>query len=94
MQYQQPQLQIPNNATPMGAPLCPQLPTQPNPNPNNKEVKQFETSSMLAYSISPLSYNDLHLRPGRVVEPIIIEDVPSSVNKEGMNQRFGNSFSS
>ena len=77
----------------MGAPLYPQLPAQPNPNPNNKEVLQFETSSMPTYSISPLSCNDLHLRLGRVVEPIVIEDVPSSMTDEGMNPRFENSFS-
>ena len=45
----------------MGAPLDPELPSKPNPNPNNKEVQQFETSSMPSYSISPLSSNDLHL---------------------------------
>ena len=28
------------------------------------------------------------------MEPIVIEDVPSSVTNEGMNPQFGNSFSS
>ena len=78
----------------MGAPLYPQLPAQPNPNPNNKEVQQFETSSMPYYSISPLSCNDLHLQSGRVVEPVVMEDVPFSMNEDGTNQQFGNSFSS
>ena len=26
----------------MGVPILPQQPTQPNPNPNNKEVQKFE----------------------------------------------------
>ena len=76
----------------MGAPLHPRLPAQPNPNPHNKAVQQFKTSSMPSYYISPLSCNDLHLRPGRAVEPIIIEDVPSSVIDKGLNPQFGNSF--
>ena len=76
----------------MGAPLCPQFPTQSNPNPNNKVVQQFKISSMPSYSISPLPCNNLNLRSGRVVEPIVIEDVPSSMTDEGMNLQFGNSF--
>ena len=78
----------------MGAPLRPQFPAQPNPNPNNKAMQQFEISSMPEYSISPLPCNNLHLRLGRVVEPIVIEDFPSSVNDEGMNPPFQNSFNS
>ena len=54
-------MKLPNNVTQMGVPLRRQLPSQPNPNPNNKAVQQFKTSSMLDYSISPLSCNDLHL---------------------------------
>ena len=78
----------------MGALLRPQFPAQPNPNPNNKAMQQFEISSMPEYSISPLPCNNLHLRLGRVVEPILIKDVPSSMTNEGMNPPFGNSFSS
>ena len=63
----------------MGAPLHPQFPTQPNPNPNNKVVQQFEISNMPAFSITPIQCNEL-LR--RVVEPIVIEDVPSRVSEE------------
>ena len=48
---------------------------------------------MPTYSIPPLPCNNLHLRSGRVVKPIIIEDVPSSITDEGMNPSFGNSFS-
>ena len=64
--------------------IRPQLPAQPNPNPNNKIVHQFETINMPAYSLTPVC-NDIHLRSGKVVEPLIIEDVPSPVQEEGVN---------
>ena len=86
-------MQLPNNVAQMGAPLCPELPAQPNPNPNNKEVKQFETSNMAAYSISHPSCNELHLWLGRLVEPIATKDVPSLMITKSMNQQFENSFS-
>ena len=60
-QFQQPKMQLPNNVAQMGAPLRPQLPARANPNPNNKEVQQFENSNMVAYSISHPSCNELHL---------------------------------
>ena len=62
-----------------------QLPTQPNPNPNNKTVYQFETVNMHVYSLTPVPCNDIHLRPGKIVNPVIIEDVPTSVHEEGVN---------
>ena len=68
--------------------IRPQLPAQPNPNPNNKVFHQFETVNMPAYSINPIPCNDIRLRSGRVVEPFIIEDVPSSVHEEGMNPQY------
>ena len=40
---------------------------------------------MPAYSLSPVPCNDIHLRSGKIVEPVIIEDVPHSVHEEGMN---------
>ena len=76
----------------MNAPPRPQLPAQPITNPNNKVVHQFETHNMSAYSISQFPYNDIHLRSGRVVEPIVIEDVPSSMNEARMNKQFENSI--
>ena len=66
-------------------PIRSQLLAQPNPNPNNKAVHQFETVNMPSYSITPMPCNDIHLRSGKVVKPLIIEDVPSSVHEEGMN---------
>ena len=66
-------------------PIRPQIPAQPNPKPNNKAVHQFETVNMPAYSLTPVPYNDIRLRSGNVVEPLIIEDVPSPVHEEGVN---------
>ena len=41
--------------------IRPQLPSQPNPNPNNKAVHQFETTNMISYSITPIPCNDIRL---------------------------------
>ena len=68
--------------------IRPQLPTQPNPNPNNKAIHQFETSNMPSYSITLVPCNDICLILGRVVEPLVIEDVPSSMYEERMNQQY------
>ena len=43
---------------------------------------------MPTYSITPVPCNDIRLRSGRVVEPLVIEDVPSSVSEERMNQQY------
>ena len=43
---------------------------------------------MPTYSITPISCNDILLRLGRVVEHLVIEDVPSYVSKERMNQQY------
>ena len=43
---------------------------------------------MPAYSITPVPCNDIHLRSRRVVEPLVIEYVPSSVTKERVNQQY------
>ena len=66
-------------------PIQPQLPAQPNPNSNNKTVHQFETVNMPAYSLSPVPCNYIRLRSGKVVDPVIIEYVPSPVHEEGVN---------
>ena len=42
---------------------------------------------MPAYSITPVPYNDIQFRSGRVVELLTIEDVPSSVTKVRMDQQ-------
>ena len=43
---------------------------------------------MPSYSINPIPCNDILLRLGTVVEPLIIEDVPSSLHEERMNQQY------
>ena len=43
---------------------------------------------MPAYSLTPIPCNDIRLRLGKVVEPLIIEDVPSSIHEEGMNPQY------
>ena len=40
---------------------------------------------MPTYSLSPVPCNDIRLRSGKIVEPVIIEDVPSPVHEEGVN---------
>ena len=40
---------------------------------------------MPAYSPSPVPCNDIHLRSGKVIEPIIIEDASPSVHEEGVS---------
>ena len=40
---------------------------------------------MPAYSLTPVPCNDIRLRSGKVVEPLIIEDVPSPMHEEGVN---------
>ena len=40
------------------------------------------------YSLTPVPCNDIHLRSGKVVEPLIIEDVPYLVHEEGVNPQY------
>ena len=40
---------------------------------------------MPAYSLTLVPYNDIRLRSGKVVEPLIIKDVPSTMHEEGVN---------
>ena len=40
---------------------------------------------MPAYSLTPVPCNDIRLQSGKVVEPVIIEAVPSRVHEEGVN---------
>ena len=70
--------------------MQPQLPDQPNPNPNNKTVHQFETINIHAYSLTPVPCNDIHLQSIKVVEPVIIEDVPSPVHEGANPQHLSN----
>ena len=40
---------------------------------------------MPAYSLTPVPCNDICLRSRKVVEPLIIEDVPYPMHEEGVN---------
>lgn len=72
-QFQQP-LPLPSNAPPNNQ-MRPQLPVQPNPNPNNKVVQLIDIKN---HSIFPtMQCNDIHLRFGKIVEPII-DDITAS----------------
>jgi hypothetical protein len=70
-------LQLPHNAPPNNPPLRPQMPVQPNPNPNNKAIQNIYIHNVPALSITPMPCDEIKLRSGRIVEPII-EDAPSS----------------
>jgi hypothetical protein len=53
------------------------MPMQPNPNPNNKVVQNIDIHNVASLSITPMPCDEIKLRSGRIVEPII-EDSPSS----------------
>ena len=42
---------------------------------------------MPAYSLSPVPCNEIHLRSGKIVEPVITENVSPSVHKETGNSQ-------
>jgi hypothetical protein len=53
--------------------MRPQLPVQPNPNPNNKVVQCIDIYNQPTLSLLPAQCNDIHLRSGRIVEPTIVD---------------------
>jgi hypothetical protein len=52
------------------------MPLQPNPNTNNKAIQNIDIHNVSALSITPMPCDEVKLRSGRIVEPII-EDAPS-----------------
>jgi hypothetical protein len=62
--------------------MRPQLPVQPNPNPNNKAVQCIDIQNQPILSLFPAQCNDIHLRSGKIVEPIIDDVTSSDSNKE------------
>ena len=62
--------------------MRPQLPVQPNPNPNNKAVQNVDIATMLLLYITPVSCEAIHLRFGWIAELIIEEGASSESNKE------------
>jgi hypothetical protein len=74
-------LSLPAGTPPINQVIRPQLPVQPNPNPNNKAVQCIDVYNQPTLSLLPAQCNDIHLRSGRVVEPTIA-DVTSPDKEE------------
>ena len=59
----------------------PQLPMQPNPNPNNKGAHQADVLNLPSYSISTIELYEMNLRSGWTFNvqppPVIIEQLDS-----------------
>jgi len=53
------------------------MPVQPNQNPNNKAIQNIDIHNVPALSITLMHCDEIKLRSGRIVKPII-EDAPSS----------------
>jgi len=58
----QQQLQLPSNVPPGNQPIRPQLPIQPNPNPNNKGAQQADTLNLPSYNISTMELYEMNLQ--------------------------------
>jgi hypothetical protein len=90
-------LSLPAGTPPINQVIRPQLPVQPNPNPNNKAVQCIDVYNQPTLSLLPAQCNDIHLRSGRVVEPTIADvtspdkeetqehDVPEKVQSSSNN---------
>ena len=85
-QHQQ-SLSLPSNTPPNNQAIRPQLPVQPNPNPNNN--KALQAIDIQNQSVSPMQCNDIHLRSGRIVEPII-DDITDSDKEEVTKEKPAN----
>jgi hypothetical protein len=59
---------------------------QPNPNPNNKVFQNIDIHNVTALSITPMPCDEIKLRSGRIVEPIV-EDAPSSKSNKESGER-------
>jgi len=86
LQHQQ-SLSLPPNAPSNNQTIRPQLPMQPNPNPNNN--KALQVINIHEQSASPMQCNDIHLRSGRIVEPII-DDITNSDKEETAKEKSSN----
>jgi hypothetical protein len=62
------------------------MPVQPNLNPNNKVVHNIDIHNVPALSITHMPCDEIKLRSGRIVEPII-EDAPSSESDKDSGDR-------
>ena len=59
-------LQLPQNPQPQ---MRPQLPAQPNPNPNNRRVQLMQIVKNLEGETNSVRCNKLRLRLGRIISP-------------------------
>ena len=62
------------------------MPVQPNPNPHNKAVQNIDIHNGPTLSITPMPCDEIKLRSGRIVEPII-EDAPSLESDKESGER-------
>eukprot|EP00253_Pinus_taeda_P025341 PITA_25341 len=60
---------------------------QPNPNPNNN--KALQVIDIQSQPVSPIQCKDIHLRSGRIVEPII-DDIANSEKEETREEKSSN----
>eukprot|EP00253_Pinus_taeda_P027115 PITA_27115 len=67
--------------------MRPQLHVQPNPNPNNN--KALQVIDIQSQPALPMQCNDIHLRSGRIVEPII-DDITDSEKEETRKEKSSN----
>jgi len=81
----QQQIQLPSNIPPGNPPVHPQLPIQPNLNPNSKGAQQADTLNLPSYNMYTVELYEINLRSGQVVDaqpsPIIIEQVSSEIKE-------------
>ena len=86
-QHQQ-SLSLPSNTPPNNQAIRPQLPVQPNPSPNNN--KALQVIDVQNQPVSTMQCNDIHLRSGRIVEPIIDEINDSDKEEVGKEKPANN----
>ena len=81
----QKQLQLPSNVAPGNQPTHPQLPIQPNPNPNNKGAHQADVLNLPSYSISTAELYERNLQSGWTIniQPprVIIKQLDSEIRE-------------
>jgi hypothetical protein len=62
------------------------MPVQPKPNPNNNVVQNIDIHNVPTLSITPMPCDEIHLKLGRIVEPIV-EDAPSLESDKELGER-------
>ena len=64
------------------------MPVQPNPNPNNN--KALQVIDIQNQPVSPMQCNDIHLRSGKIVEPMIDDITDSDKEETGKEKSSSN----